>query len=348
MRPLAARASGLGEVSLGLLLPVVTVGLMFAANCGAPDVVRRAQPAGGSGGEFSSSSSEGTAGVAGSTASTPPKGGSSRPGSAGSYGGSGGTSVAGGGGAAGGASTTGGKGGTGGASATGGKGGTGGATGGKGGGGGAGGSSYIGASGITTSPFAGNGGAGDTPDTSAGGAGDTGGAGGTPSSSEAPPPPSGSVTADVLKVAAGSSGQMSLSLQINNTTLQPVDMSTVTLRYWYQDEGLGPVLAFEIDDARVGDNNAVTGKVHGAAVAAPSPVAGAGYYLELSFGAVTLSAKGTTGSNDKLKVTGRLHNSGYQGAVVVTNDYSYNDGKTGYDDKITLYGNGKLISGTEP
>ena len=178
LRPLAARASRLGEVSLGLLLPVVTVGLMFAANCGAPDVVRRAQPAGGSGGQSSSSSSEGTAGVAGSTASTPPEGGSSHPGSAGSSGGPGGTSVAGGAGAAGGASTTGGKGGTGGASATGGKGGTstggkGGAsaTGGKGGAGGGGGTGYIGASGITTSPFGGSGGASGTPDTSAGGTG---------------------------------------------------------------------------------------------------------------------------------------------------------------------------------
>jgi hypothetical protein len=43
-----------------------------------------------------------------------------------------------------------------------------------------------------------------------------------------------------------------------------------------------------------------------------------------------------------------MHTANYQGAVDVTNDYSYNGGATGYDDKITLYQNGKLISGTEP
>jgi hypothetical protein len=324
---------------------------MFAANCGAPDVVRRAQPAGGSGGQSSSSSSEGTAGVAGSTASTPPEGGSSHPGSAGSSGGPGGTSVAGGAGAAGGASATGGKGGAG---ATGGKGGTsaggaggkGGAsaTGGKGGGGGAGGSSYIGASGITTSPFAGNGGGGP-PDTSAGGAGATGGAGGT---IDTTPIPTDALAAYVVDKFTSSTGQISLSLRVDNMTADSVDMSTVTLRYWYQDEGLGVGAALEVDYASIGDSNAIKAQVHGTVVTASAPVAGADHYLDVSFGATTLSAKGNASHNDQLKFNGRLHNSGYVGTVDLTNDYSYNGGKTGYDTKITLYQNGKLIAGVEP
>jgi hypothetical protein len=63
---------------------------------------------------------------------------------------------------------------------------------------------------------------------------------------------------------------------------------------------------------------------------------------------VTLSPKGTTGNADLVKINGRLHNSGFQGAVDVTNDYSYDAGVTGLDDKITLYQAGKLISGKAP
>jgi Cellulose binding domain len=359
MRSLAERASGLGEVSLGLLLPIVTVGLMFAANCGAPDVVRRAQPAGGSGGESSSSSSEGTAGVAGSTASTPPEGGTSNPGSAGSSGGPGGTSVAGGAGAAGGASATGGKGGAGGAGATGGKGGTstsgkGGAsaTGGKGGGGGAGG--YIGASGITTSPFAGNGGGGGMPDTSAGGTGAVGGAGGTIDTTPVTPLPTDALAAYVVQTISGKTGEIDLNLRIDNKTANTVDMSTVTLRYWYQDEGLGASLQLASNYVSIGYSNTGGGKVTAAkAVAASASSPGADHYLEFSFSGTLAvqgdkTANGQVTTNDQFTMQVAVHTGNYQGAVDVTNDYSYNGGKTGYDTKITLYQNGKLIAGVEP
>jgi fibro-slime domain-containing protein len=230
---------------------------------------------------------------------------------------------------------------SGGASTTGGNG----ATGGK---GGAGGTSYIGASGITTSPFAGNGGASGPPDTSAGGAGATGGVGGAINTTPVTPLPTDALAVYVVDKFTSSTGQISLSLRVDNMTADSVDMSTVTLRYWYQDEGLGVGAALELDFATVGISNAIRAQVHGTVVAASAPVAGADHYLEVSFGATTLSAKGNAGHNDQLKFNGRLHNSGYQGAVDVTNDYSYNGGKTGYDTKITLYQNGKLISGVEP
>ena len=351
MRPLAERASVLGEVSRGLLLPLVVAGLMFGSACGAPDVVRRAQPAGGSGGQFFSSSSDGTAGVAGSTASTPPEGGSSRPASAGSSGGPGGTSVAGGAGAAGGASATGGKGGTsaggaggkGGASATGGKGGAG-STGGKGGGGGAGGSSYIGASGITTSPFAGSGGGGGTPDTSAGGTGDTGGAGG---SSDVTPPPVDSLAVWVDTKTGGSTGKIALTLRIDNKTASSVDMAAVTLRYWYQDEGLGTALVYANDYVKIGYSIAATAT--GKVVAAPSPVAGADHYIELSFTG-TVAPQGDKSSGDQFTLHVTAHTASYTGTVDVTNDYSYDGGaEKVYEKKITLHDkDGNVLWGTPP
>ena len=237
--------------------------------------------------------------------------------------------------------------------------GTGGATGGTtgvasggaiatGGNGGVGGTSYVGGSGITTSPFAGNGGAGGPPDTSAGGTGAAGGAGGVVDTTPVTPLPTDALAAYVVDKFTSSTGQISLSLRVDNMTADRVDMSTMTLRYWYQDEGLGVGAALEVDFASVGISNAIKDKVHGTVVAASAPAAGADHYLEISFGAATLSAKGDTGHNDQLKFNGRLHNSGYVGTVDLTNDYSYNGGKTGYDTKITLYQNGKLIAGVEP
>jgi len=224
---------------------------------------------------------------------------------------------------------------SGGASTTGGKGGVG-------GNGGAGGTSYIGASGITTSPFAGNGGAGGTTDTSAGGIRATGGVGG---SSGTTPLPTDALAVYVAEKITGETGEINLSLRIDNLTSQSVDMSSVTLRYWYQDEGLGTALMLTSLYVGIGYSN--QGRVTGEAVAASPPVPGADHYIELSFSG-TLAAKGDGAMNDQFTIQVGMHTANYQGAVDVTNDYSYNGGATGYDDKITLYQNGKLISGVEP
>jgi hypothetical protein len=257
--------------------------------------------------------------------------------------------------ASGGKSATGGKGGTG---ATGGKGGTsaggaggkGGASatggkGGAGGGGGAGGSSYIGASGITTSPFGGSGGAGGTPDTSAGGTGDAGGAGGT---IDTTPIPTDGLAVFVVAKTTGGTGQITLNLRIDNLSPQSVNMSSVTLRYWYLDqgEGLGTSLTLTTYYVKIGYSGG-GGVTLNKAVAVSPALAGADSYVELSFTG-TLAAKGDTSHNDQFTVNIGLTN-GNHGTVDVSNDYSYDGGKTGsYDDKITLYQNGKLISGTEP
>lgn len=375
-RWLAARACGLGKVSLGVLLPLVVAGLMFGATCGAPDEVRRGQAQstgggiGGAGGNSSSPSGGTTASNGGST-TIPPQGGSTTPSGGSSSGGAEGGSGAGGTITSGGKTATGGRTATGGTSATGGRSATGGTvTGGVATGGAATGGAVTGGrsgTGGVTSPFGGNGGAGGTlvggrggsggATSPSGGSGGTagatggiGGRGGTSGSGGATSTvPTSGLAAYVVTKAAGSPGQISLSLQIANTTAQSVDMSTVTLRYWYQDEGLGTAgMVFEVDYASVGDSNAIKDKVQGKVVAASPPVAGADHYLEVSFTAATLSAKGATGSNDQLKFNGRLHNSGFQGTVDVTNDYSYNGGATGIDNKITLYQSGKLISGAEP
>jgi hypothetical protein len=122
-------------------------------------------------------------------------------------------------------------------------------------------------------------------------------------------------------------------------------MSTVTLRYWYKDEGLGTTLQFAGDYVSIGYSN--QGTMTGKAVAASPAATGADHYLELTFTG-TLAAQGDKLTNDQFFVRVTAHTANYQGAVDVTNDYSYNAGATGYNNKITLYGSGKLISGVEP
>jgi hypothetical protein len=272
----------------------------------------------------------------------------------GSRGGTGGTVTGGststGGTVTGGTSAVGGRGGTvtGGTSAvggrdgtvTGGATGTGGATSPFGGGGSTGGTSAAGGRGGAGGT---TGGAGGATGGASGGAGGRGGAGGTTSTSTAP---TGSLQVYLTsKTASGATGQLSLDFRIDNQTSASVDLSNVTLRYWYQDEGwVTTSLTLEVDYKSLSGDNVTGGK----AVAASPSTAGADHYVELSFSG-TVAAKGPASGADQFAANIRLHSSTWVGTVDVTNDYSYDGGATGlYEKKITLYSGGKLIWGTEP
>jgi hypothetical protein len=150
----------------------------------------------------------------------------------------------------------------------------------------------------------------------------------------------------VTKAIAGNPGSIAFSLQIENKNTQPAEMAAVTMRYWYAEESLGATLILASDYVSVGYSN--KGKVTAVkSVANSSGGAGADHYLEFSFDA-TLAAKGDKDTNDLFTVNVTVHNSGYSGKVDLTNDYSYNAGATGYNEKITLHGGGKVIYGTPP
>jgi endo-1,4-beta-xylanase len=124
-------------------------------------------------------------------------------------------------------------------------------------------------------------------------------------------------------------------------------MSTVTLRYWYQDEGLGTSLVLATNYVSIGGSN--QGTVTGKAVAASPAVSGADHYIELSFTG-TLAAQGDTAQNDQFTIHVTAHTANYAGTVDVTNDYSYDTGAAAvYEKKITLHDkSGKVIWGTAP
>jgi hypothetical protein len=169
------------------------------------------------------------------------------------------------------------------------------------------------------------------------------------------PPPTDGLAVWLKNKTSGSTGQISFDLRIDNKTPKTVDMSTVTLRYWYQDEGLGTAVVLAANYVSIGYSNTNLGKVTAAKSVVVSPSSpGADHYLELSFSG-TLAVQGdktTSGQptmNDQFNIQVSLHTANYAGAVDVANDYSYDGGATGaYEKKITLYGNGKLISGVEP
>ena len=145
----------------------------------------------------------------------------------------------------------------------------------------------------------------------------------------------------------GSTGKIALTLRIDNKTSSSVDTAAVTLRYWYQDEGLGTALVFASDYVKIGYSVAAT--VAGKAVAASPAVTGADHYIELSFTG-TLAAQGDTAQNDQFTIHVTAHTATYAGEVDVTNDYSYDNGAAAvYEKKITLHDkSGKVIWGTAP
>jgi len=337
--------------------------LVIGSTCGAPDVVSRAQPAGGDTGG-SSTGAAGTGGTAGSNSSVPLTGGVVGDGGASSSGGvigTGGKPSTGGNVPSGGTGATGGKVGSGGTSAGGGKGGAGGkggvtsaGTGGTSAGGrggtsgstGAGGASNPLGAGGASNPF-GVGGSGGSTDIASGGSGASGGAGGSSDTTPVPPPPTDGLAVWVDSKTDGSTGKIALTLRVDNKTSASVDMAAVTLRYWYMDEGLGPTLVFASDYVKIGYS--ITATVAGSVVAVSPAVAGADHYIELSFTG-TLAAQGDKATNDQFNIHVTAHTANYAGAVDVTNDYSYDGGAAKvYEQKITLHDkSGKVIWGKAP
>jgi len=163
--------------------------------------------------------------------------------------------------------------------------------------------------------------------------------GGSPASTT--PAPTNSLGVYLASVK-GNTGSIEFEMRVDNMASQSVDLSNVTIRYWYQDEGLGTILTFATYYISVS-----TVTFAGKAVAAQNLISGADHYFELSLTGA-LKAKGDSNQGDQLILKFAAHTSGYQGNVDITNDYSYNAGSVGYDDKITLYSAGTLIWGTEP
>ena len=139
---------------------------------------------------------------------------------------------------------------------------------------------------------------------------------------------------------APADGQIKPGLQLVNTGSTPLDLSTVTLRYWFTGDQGAATYSTYVDYAALGAAN-LTQKVANAA----APKAKADHYLEVAFthGAGTLAAGASTGD-----IQSRLNKTDWSN-FDETGDYSYAT-NTAYADSttVTVYVNGVLVHGTEP
>lgn len=176
------------------------------------------------------------------------------------------------------------------------------------------------------------------------GAGGIAATGGTPSTAA---PPTGNLGVYLPQDGAiQGSENLSMTFDIVNTSSSTQDLSAVTMRYWYVDDGwASKSLTMDINNVRIGDNTPGTVTYNGSIPVNPAQ-AGADHYFEFSF-VGTLSAANASNHNDKFHASLRIHTADYQVKANVANDYSSMT-TTGYDDRITLYSSGTLIWGTEP
>ncbi|MFJ1678544.1 glycoside hydrolase family 48 protein [Streptomyces sp. NPDC088251] len=140
--------------------------------------------------------------------------------------------------------------------------------------------------------------------------------------------------------SSATDNQIRLGLQLLNTGNAPVDLSTVTVRYWFTSEGGASTFSTNCDYAALGSSNVIH---RVAAVAAPK--AGAERCLEVGFtaGAGTLAAGASTG---ELQL--RLNKTDWSD-FDEADDYSH-AANTAYADapRIAAYLGSALAWGVEP
>ena len=172
---------------------------------------------------------------------------------------------------------------------------------------------------------------GQTPSLTADeGCGSSSGSGGTPS-----------VTAEYeASSTAASTSTISNQIELVNNGSSAIPLSALTVRYWFTEDGTGP-LDYVCEYAPVGCAN-----ITGTYTAVSPAVTGADHYLQLSFGsgAGSLAPGASTGG-----IQNELFQSSYA-TMTQTNDYSFNAADTSFtaNPDITVYDNGTLIYGTEP
>jgi hypothetical protein len=314
--------------------PFCLAGLLVSAACGAPDEVKRASVtsggqiggstggAGSGGSSASSTSAPGGSTSAGAVSTSSASGGKTSSGGSPATAGNGGSSSSSKGGSSSGAA---GAGSTSTSKSSGGAGSTGGS------------SSYPPVGGTT----------GGTTSATTGGTAGGGGTSATTTSTSTTPAPTSGLAVNVTKPITGATGAITFNqIVIENRNAESADLSSVTMRYWYQDEGFSTSPELAVYYVSIG--NAGGGKLADAKVATASPAAaGADHYFEFSMSG-TLAAQNDKSGNDKFNLQFALHTKSYSEKVDLTNDYSYNAGATGYNEKITLHGGGKVIWGTPP
>ncbi|WSA73983.1 hypothetical protein OIE65_34485 [Streptomyces sp. NBC_01800] len=139
--------------------------------------------------------------------------------------------------------------------------------------------------------------------------------------------------------SAPSDNQIKPGLQLVNRGTSALNLSTVTVRYWFTGDGGASTYSTSIDWAQLGASN-ITAKV-----VSTAPGASADHYVEFSFttGAGSLAPGASTG-----EIQSRFNKTDWS-AFDETDDHSRGT-NTSFADapQVTAYIGGALAWGTEP
>lgn len=152
------------------------------------------------------------------------------------------------------------------------------------------------------------------------------------------------LTSGDIKIEAYNSLRNALSntisplIKITNTSNEPLDLSKVSLRYYYTADGASSQ-NYWCDWSSVGSQNVKSKFV------TSSSSANADNYLEISF----TSGAGTLAPGSTAFINGRISKGDWSN-YNQSNDYSFNSSDNSYVEsgKIPVYVNGQLIAGVEP
>lgn len=154
------------------------------------------------------------------------------------------------------------------------------------------------------------------------------------------PVPLGSLQVSAYEGNASTSvNSINPKIKITNAGANDINLSDVTLRYYYTADGEGDQ-SFWCDWATAGSST-VTGKFGKLSPAATN----ADYYLEIGF----TTAAGTLAADASFELASRFAKDDWSNFNQV-NDYSFDSTSSSYSatNKITAYIGGKLVSGIEP
>jgi hypothetical protein len=145
---------------------------------------------------------------------------------------------------------------------------------------------------------------------------------------------------------AATTNSISPKIKLINQSSAAINLSTVTIRYYYTVDG-DKAQSYWCDHAAITSPGytAITSNVTGKFVKMTTVVTGADYYLEIGF----TSAAGSLAAGGIVEIQSRFAKTDWSN-YTQTNDYSFNPTATNYADttKVTAYTSGTLASGTEP
>ena len=147
------------------------------------------------------------------------------------------------------------------------------------------------------------------------------------------------------QLASPMTGELVVPFQLRNSGMMPLNLSAITIRYYFSSEGCNlNGFGGRCDESQLNHQNVPCPGARVVALATPTPTADA--YIEISFGDLVLPPTPVP----IYQASGASFPFGHECTFLQLNDYSYDQKAVdfGLAPNITAYFNGTLVWGTEP